>query len=148
MNDTICGHERESLRWALKTKALLETGWRPFTMGGRISPNESYNEALTAIGKPDKLAEIVAELLRICTRADVIVFSPSSNGIITGRTPSRLDYVVYWDRDHGGTILVKSPCSPDDPDTSKLLTMQQARSFAQALLDGMTASDIANMIGP
>jgi hypothetical protein len=143
MSDTICGHERESLHRALKTKATFETGWRPFTMGGRISPNESYNEALTAIDDPDKLAEIIAQLIRENPKEDVVVIAPNRS---LHRTPSRLDWVVYWDRNHGGTIQVKPPCGPNDPDTSKLLAMPQARALASKLLDNPTEQDIERML--
>jgi hypothetical protein len=65
---------------------------------------------------------------------------------IAERTPSRLDYVVYWDRDHGGTIRIKPPCNPDDPDMSKVLTMQQARAFVLKLLDKPSDQNIERML--
>jgi hypothetical protein len=132
MSDPLCGHNRESLRWALATKSSIESGNIPFTMGGRLSGYQPHLDAFDAIGNPEKLAEIVAELLRKCTSADVVVIAPNRS---LHRTPSRFDYVVYWDRDHGGTIQIKRPCEADADDSSKLLVMQQARAFARHLLD-------------
>lgn len=69
--DTIGGHSREALIWALKTKIALQSGWIPFTMGGRISPHESQNDALKAVCDPAKLAELGrAELIRRGVSAD------------------------------------------------------------------------------
>jgi hypothetical protein len=132
MSDPICGHDRESLRWALGIKSSIESGDIPFTMGGRLSGYHPHLDALAAIGNPEQLAEIVVELLRKCTSADVVVIAPNRS---LHRTPSRLDYVVYWGRDHGGTIQIKPPREADADDSSKLLVMQQARAFARHLLD-------------
>lgn len=146
MSDTICGHERESLRWALNlpNHPIRAFGALSFSEAKRRAPTTAHANALSSVHDPEKLAEIIAELIRESPKEDAVVIAPNRS---FQRTPSRLDWVMYWDRDHGGTIQVKSPCGPDDPDTSKLLTMQQARAFASKLLDGMTASDIANMIG-
>lgn len=148
MSTKICGHDRDHLCWALNMKATIESGHIPFTMGGRLSGDDRKNEAFDAICKPDKLAEIIAELIRKCTVSDVVIFSPvpGTGGIVAGRTPSRLDYVVYWDRDHGGTIQIKPPRSPVDSDMSKVFTMQQARAFILELLDTPSEQDIERML--
>ena len=147
MSTEICGHDRDHLRWALNMKSTVESGHIPFTMGGRLAGDDRKNDVFGAVCNPDKLAEIVAELLRKCTSREVVIFSPvpGTGGIVAGRTPSRLDYVVYWDRDHGG-IQIKPPRNPDDPDMSKVFTMQQARAFLLKLLDSPSEQDIERML--
>lgn len=141
MNPKICGHDRDHLRWALRAGEWPAFNWADRELQARYDAHEATTD-------PDKLAEIAAELLRECTGADVVIFSPvpGMGGIVAGRTPSRLDYVVYWDRNHGGTIQVKPPCSPDDPDMSKLLVMQQARDFVLKLLDKPSEQCLARML--
>jgi hypothetical protein len=124
MHTTICGHEREVLLWALKMKRTLESGHIPFTMGGRISSRESHNDALTAISMPEKLAEIVAELLRgLSVKPDV--WSPE-----------------YPKDDPSLAIHM------DDGSFRAIVSIPQARVFVLALLNApmATVEDVEQMI--
>ena len=138
MSTEICGHDRYDLRIVLNVQSVLDRECPRFVPG-----NAQQLRAHMAICEPDKLVEIAAELLRERTSREVVIFSPvpGTGGIVAGRTPSRFDYVVYWDRNHGGTIQIKPPCSPDDPDMSKVFTMQQARAFVLKLLDSPSEQD-------
>lgn len=163
MNDTICGHERNLLRSRLIAAKLRDEGID-------VDGNATYRRKLlierghdaakieasavkcaivdAVISDPDELAEIVAELTRKCG-LPVLGFNETSSwpfasvGVVDLNEPSAS---IASGSKLG--IRVETVHVPNNETLKNgKLTMQQARSFASKLLDGMAASDIANMIG-
>jgi len=120
--DLICGYKKYVLRWALDPNG-----------GQTCNASDSVRRETWGVTRDAQtLAEILAEVLREHVQCGVLIVALELHW---NPTPSRRDYVVYWDRDHGGTIQVKTPCDDNADDYSRLLTLPQARAFVLALLN-------------
>ena len=125
MTATICGHDRETLQWALQH-------WeRCGGLGGfdAVRRGDAYCDAWRAIQDTAKLAAIIAELLR-------------ERGLSVKTDPQYdCQWLVFADEYDAVSIVA--------PRFAKAITMPQARAFALALLDApnATTQDIERMIG-
>ena len=125
----ICGHDRETLQWALKYSIALDNGRTLATTRDRLFNKQLRRDAVDSTNDPAKLAAIIKELLRL--------FDVGAGCWVAG-----IDIVV-WEprllRGHG-RLLTKQ---------SIRRTMPLARAFALRLLDAPTATaqDIERMIG-
>jgi hypothetical protein len=92
---------------------------------------DAVYDAHVAIDDPAKLAELMAMGLRARTYGDAIVVAPNRS---SNRTPSRRDYVVYWDGERGGMIRVKMPCGTGTGEPLRRLNMSEARAALRAIM--------------
>jgi hypothetical protein len=119
MTTPICGHDRETLRWALRAGEFPAFNWADRALQARWDAHESVTD-------PTKLAYIIAELL--C----------AASGLTVG---------VQGVEDLLGQGVLLALVAPMRPVLR--VTMPQARAFALALLDApnATAQGIERMIG-
>jgi hypothetical protein len=139
MTTPICGHDRETLRYAMRLVNEYDVSDdAPL----RCIPMPLY-EACRALRIPAKLAAIIAELMRGCG-ANAASYPSKFNWDASGYST---DWGIYWDtmivRD-GRMMIVHCMLI-----RMQELTMPQARTFALRLLDtpNTTAADIECMIG-
>jgi hypothetical protein len=125
----ICGHDRETLQWALAISRETDVGKTVLVLAGHRQGKHAKVIAHDAVHDPAKLAAIIAELLR-------------SYDVGAG-CHATADGIMLWEPrtiNGHGRLLGKQ---------SAQLTMPQARTFALRLLDAPTATaqDIERMIG-
>lgn len=113
----ICEHDWNTLNCALR----FDGDPKDF-----VRRNAADGETFWSTRDPAKLARMMAGLLQNKFGASVVIIAPNRS---LHRTPSRLEFVVYWDNDHGGTIQIKPPCGHNDIDMSRVLGMPQARAL-------------------
>jgi hypothetical protein len=130
MSLKICGHNRETLRLALRIKDSSGV-----TCGGGTASPDAAQSALVDAGDPAKLAAIIAELIcgtgLIVGDGQAVAASGVHVFVITDVEMIHVTRGLYDWRGH------------------KQLTMPKARAFTLALLDApnATAQDVERMIG-
>lgn len=120
--DAICGHDRETLRWALNQREQTEQ----FSVSDIPAPSGGKG-AFEVICDPAKLAAIIAELLRergIAQHYDPNMPAWAIDVEADQLQPNKPIYVSAYEPDKTGPIP-----------RMRWLTMPQARAFALALLD-------------
>jgi hypothetical protein len=140
---TICGHDRETLQWAMESWIAIDKGNIAVYAYGTKRCRPSRSRAFDDLNDPAKLAAIIAELLRGCG-VNAASYPSKFNWDASGYST---DWGIYWDtmivRD-GRMMIVHCMLI-----RMRELTMPQSRTFAIALLDAptLTAQDIERMIG-
>jgi hypothetical protein len=128
---TICGHDRETLRWALRAGEWPAFNWADRDLQARYDAHE-------AVTDPAKLAAIIAA-------------STQDRGIVdlSEADFAPIDECRVCVQDGGAILCVVWRQKGAHKIGVKRLTMPQARAFALRLLDSttVTAQDIARMIG-
>jgi hypothetical protein len=121
MSKTICGHDRETLRWALQLPEhpIRAFDALTFSEARRRAPSDAHVAALYAAHDPAKLAAIIAELARERgVSAERVDFDK--------RFESLANVAIFVDN---GAIAIETG------DALHTLTMTQGRAFALKLLD-------------
>jgi len=137
----ICGHDRETLQWALCHEQ------RCGGLGGfdAVVRGDDSAAAWRAIHNPTKLAAIIAELMR--ERGRTVRFYDQHEH---GELGSQCGDMVWIDKRYDPTML-HIHIETDSPpfELGRGIEIPQARAFALRLLDATTttAQDVERMIG-
>lgn len=136
MSGAICGHERETLRWAIRA-----CGDEPSEVDF-FACDDEQRATLRAITSIAKLAAIIAEIMR-GHGVDAIAYGRLAFEPDMGDQNDPVGSASAWAivETSAARLLILSKS------VRREITMSQARAFALALLEAPADTDIERMIG-